>query len=51
MKDRRTTLAVILILFGIIIFVGNFVPIFQMRLIWPVIIIIIGLGIMFRDLC
>ena len=51
MAEHKKLLAVILILLGAVAFIGNFVPIFQFSLIWPVIIIIFGLGIMFKEIC
>lgn len=47
--SQRTQIALGLILLGILIFLSNYIPIFQFRLLWPVILIIIGLGIMLRE--
>lgn len=50
MKERKVLFALILILLGTIIFLGNYIPLFNYRVVWPMVIIIIGLGIMFRDI-
>lgn len=50
MKDNKIISSLILVCVGIVLFLGNFIPIFSFNIIWPVIIIIVGLGLMFRDL-
>ena len=50
MKNQRSLFAIILILVGLILYLGNFIPIFQLKFFWPAILIIVGLGIMFREL-
>jgi len=50
MTERRYIFAIGLILLGTIVFLGNFIPLFRLHIIWPVFIIIIGLGMMFREL-
>jgi len=49
MDERKNLIAIALILFGTLIFLSNYVPIFQLKIIWPILLIIIGLGVMFKD--
>lgn len=50
MGEKRKLLAIALIFFGVLMLLSNYVPLFQMRFIWPIILIVIGLGMMFDDL-
>ncbi len=50
MEERRKIFALVLILLGITIFAGNFIPVFSLKIIWPIFIIIIGLGLMFKEI-
>ncbi len=50
MDEKRKTFALILILFGTVLVIGNFIPIFHWKIIWPILIIIVGLGMMFREI-
>ncbi len=48
--EKRSLFAVILISLGLLIYLANFVTIFKLSVLWPLLIIVLGLGIMFRDL-
>lgn len=50
MYEKKIIVSIILIFAGALLFLGNYIPIFNISILWPIIIIIIGLGLMFRDL-
>lgn len=49
MLERRKFFAFILVLLGVLFFLSNFIAIFQLQIIWPIILIILGLGLMFKE--
>lgn len=46
---HHNAMAYFIITLGVLFLLSNFIPVFQFKIIWPIILVIFGLGIMLGE--